>query len=139
MPDSITIVGMGACGVAAFAELTIRLAASPIEGVTINLVERDAVLGRGLAFGTDQPGQLLNTESRLMGLYAHEAGDFRDWLSERRAAEGRPIDPAGVEYPPRCEYGVYLRHVLDAAHERARDAGVAVVAHRAEALAVEGG
>ena len=65
MPTSITIIGMGACGTAAFAEATIRLAASPVPGIVIHLVERDDDIGPGLAFGTDQPGHLLNTESRL--------------------------------------------------------------------------
>ena len=133
MPASITIIGMGACGSAAFAEMTIRLAASPVPGLTINLVERDEDLGPGLAFGTDQPGHLLNTESRLMGLYAHETGDFRRWLGERR-----PLDPEAVEYAPRHEYGLYIRHVLDAAMARAAEAGVEVHVHRGEAAAIEG-
>ena len=66
MAFSITIIGMGACGVAAFAEATIRLAAAPLPGVELHLVSRDDDPGPGLAFGTDQPGHLLNTESRLM-------------------------------------------------------------------------
>ena len=133
MPSSIAIIGMGACGVAAFAEMTIRLAAAPVPGITIHLVSRDDDLGPGLAFGTDQPGHLLNTESRLMGLYAHEVGHFRDWLSERRA-----LDPDDVVYARRAEYGDYVRQVLADAHDRAHRAGVAVHVHRAEAIAIEG-
>lgn len=133
MPSSITIIGMGACGVAAYAEATIRLAASPVPDVVIHLVSRDEDMGPGLAFGTDQPGHLLNTESRLMGLYAHEAGDFRNWLMNRR-----PLDPNGVEYAPRAEYGKYIRHVLADAHARAREAGIVVRVHQSEAVAVEG-
>jgi uncharacterized NAD(P)/FAD-binding protein YdhS len=132
MPASITIIGMGACGSAAFAEMTIRLAAAPLPGITINLVERDEP-GPGLAFGTDQPGHLLNTESRLMGLYAHETGDFRRWLGERR-----PLDPEAVEYAPRHEYGGYIRHVLDEAMARAEAAGIEVRVHRGEACAIDG-
>jgi uncharacterized NAD(P)/FAD-binding protein YdhS len=133
MPTSITIIGMGACGTAAFAEATIRLAASPVPGIVIHLVERDDDLGPGLAFGTDQPGHLLNTESRLMGLYAHETGDFRHWLETRR-----PLDPEGVEYAPRAEYGGYIRQVLDDAMARAAAAGIEVVVHRGEAAAIGG-
>lgn len=133
MSASITIIGVGACGVAAFAEAVTRLTASPIPGVTINLVERDEDVGPGLAFGTDQPGHLLNTESRLMGLYAHEAGDFRHWLDARR-----PLDPDGVEYARRSEYGIYVRHVLDDALARGRAAGIPIRLHRAEACAIEG-
>lgn len=133
MPSSIAIIGMGACGVAAFAEATIRLAASPLSDLTIHLVSRDQEPGPGLAFGTDQPGHLLNTESRLMGMYAHEAGHFRDWLAERRS-----LDPDGVEYAPRAEYGAYIRHILADAHQRADRAGVTVRVHRAEAIAIDG-
>lgn len=133
MPTSITIIGMGACGVAAFAEATIRLATSPVAGVTIHLVSRDRDLGRGLAFGTDQPGHLLNTESRLMGLYPHEAGHFRDWLVRRRS-----IERGGVEYAPRAEYGEYIGQVLLDAFARARHAGIPVRVHHAEAIAITG-
>ncbi|SUJ12934.1 Uncharacterized protein conserved in bacteria [Sphingomonas paucimobilis] len=95
MAFSITIIGMGACGVAAFAEATIRLAAAPLPGVELHLVSRDDDPGPGLAFGTDQPGHLLNTESRLMGLYANEPEHFRKWLADRR-----PLMPDEVEYAP---------------------------------------
>lgn len=133
MTASITIIGMGACGVAAFAEATIRLAASPVPGLSFDLVERDDDLGPGLAFGTDQPGHLLNTESRLMGLYAHEPEDFRDWLSTRR-----PLAPGAAEYAPRAEYGEYIRGVFADALRRAEESGVPVRIHRGEAVAVEG-
>lgn len=134
MTASITIIGMGACGVAAFAEATIRLAASPQPGVSFDLVERDDDLGPGLAFGTDQPGHLLNTESRLMGLYAHEPRHFRDWLRARRA-----LDEDAAEYAPRAEYGAYVREVFAEARRRAEDAGITVRVHRSEAVAIEGG
>lgn len=133
MAFSITIVGMGACGVAAFAEATIRLAAAPIPGVELHLVSRDHDVGPGLAFGTDQPGHLLNTESRLMGLYANEPCHFREWLTNRR-----PLMRDGVEYAPRAEYGEYIRQILEDAHNRARDADIPVHVHLAEAVAIDG-
>ena len=101
MPKTLTIIGMGACGVAAFAEAVTRLCYDPGDGWKIHLVERDDELARGLAFGTEQPGHLLNTESRLMGLYDREPGHFRTWLEARRAASGTPLDPDAVEYPQR--------------------------------------
>jgi uncharacterized NAD(P)/FAD-binding protein YdhS len=133
MAFSITIIGMGACGVAAFAEATIRLAAAPIPGIELHLVSREEDMGPGLAFGTDQPGHLLNTESRLMGLYASEPGHFREWLADRR-----PLDPNGVEYASRAEYGDYIRQILADAYRRARQAGIPVHVHRSEAVAIEG-
>lgn len=133
MAGSITIIGMGACGVAAFAEATIRLAAAPVAGVSFDLVERDGDIGPGLAFGTDQPGHLLNTESRLMGLYAHEPGHFRAWLARRR-----PLDPDAADYAPRAEYGDYVRAVHAEAMARAAAIGLPVRVHRGEAVAVEG-
>lgn len=134
MPSSITIIGMGACGVAAFAEATIRLSASPIPELTINLISRDDDLGPGLAFGTDQPGHLLNTESRLMGLYAHDVGHFHAWLAKRR-----PLDGNSTVYAPRAEYGDYVRKIFADSLARARRAGIPVHIHHAEAVAIEGG
>lgn len=130
MPKTLTIIGMGACGVAAFAEAVTRLSYDPGEGWMIHLIERDDELARGLAFGTEQPGHLLNTESRLMGLYDREPGDFRTWLEARRAASGCPLDPDGVEYPQRREYRVYMQEVLDRALDHARTAGIEVHVHR---------
>ena len=138
MPKTLTIIGMGACGVAAFAEAVTRLCYDPGEGWTIHLIERDDELARGLAFGTDQPGHLLNTESRLMGLYDREPGHFRTWLETRRAASGTPLDPDGVEYPQRREYRQYMQDVLDRAVDDARAAGIAVEIHRSEATTIEG-
>ncbi len=146
MPKTLTIIGMGACGVAAFAEAVARLrydsgldANGRSEGLpTIHLVERDAELGRGLAFGTDQPGHLLNTESRLMGLYDHEPEHFRAWLTARRAAEGAPLDPDGVAYPARREYRAYMQDVLAEAIAQARAIGLAVHVHHGEVVAIDG-
>jgi len=138
MPKKLTIVGMGACGVAAFAEAVTRLCYDPGEGWMIHLIERDDVLARGLAFGTDQPGHLLNTESRLMGLYDKEPGHFRTWLEARRAAAGTPLDPDGVEYPQRREYRIYMREVLDRTLDQARTAGIEVQTHHQEAVSIEG-
>ncbi|TCM05520.1 putative NAD(P)/FAD-binding protein YdhS [Sphingomonas sp. PP-CC-3G-468] len=138
MPKTLTIIGMGACGVAAFAEAVTRLSYDPGEGWMIHLIERDDELARGLAFGTEQPGHLLNTESRLMGLYDREPGHFRTWLEARRAASGSPLDPDGVEYPQRREYRVYMQEVLNRALDQARTTGIDVHVHREEAIALEG-
>ncbi len=138
MPKTLTIIGMGACGVAAFAEAVTRLRYDPGDGWTIHLVERDDQLARGLAFGTEQPGHLLNTESRLMGLYDREPGHFRTWLEARRAAMGTPLDPDGVEYPQRREYREYMQDVFERALEDARAAGIPVEIHRAEAITIDG-
>lgn len=140
MPSSqrITIVGAGACGVAAFAELVTRLQLGRNRDVAIRLIERTDELGRGLAFGTDQPGQLLNTESRLMGLLDQEPGDYRRWLARRRAAAGEPFDPDGVEYSRRSEYRAYMQDVLADAMRAAEAAGVAVEVRHGEAVDIEG-
>ena len=138
MPKTLTIIGMGACGVAAFAEAVTRLSYDPGDGWLIHLIERDDALARGLAFGTEQPGHLLNTESRLMGLYDQEPGHFRTWLEARRAEAGTPLDPDGVEYPQRREYRLYMRDVLDRALDRARTAGIDVRIHHQEAVSIEG-
>ncbi|WP_277983294.1 FAD/NAD(P)-binding protein [Sphingomonas faeni] len=137
MPKTLTIIGMGAVGVAAFAETVARLRYDPGNRLTIKLVERDTALGRGLAFGTDQKGHLLNTESRLMGLYDQEPDHFRTWLDERRAAAGEPIAPDAVNYVQRREYRMYMQDVLATAFADADAADIAVEIHHGEATAID--
>ncbi len=78
---NITIIGGGACGVAVYVELLLQITTLELtKEAKITLIEKDKNIGYGLAFGTDQPGHLLNTQADLMGIHAAEPGHFADWL-----------------------------------------------------------
>ena len=74
---NITIIGGGACGTAVFIELLLQIATSGLAStIKISIIEKDKTLGYGLAFSTEQPGHLLNTQTQLMGIHVYEPGHF---------------------------------------------------------------
>src|SRR5690606_23585965 len=81
---NIAIIGGGACGTAVFIELLLLIVNEKWRNeVKLTLIEKEKHIGYGLAFGTDQPGHLLNTQADLMGIYVNEPGHFSNWIKER--------------------------------------------------------
>lgn len=111
MATVITIVGGGACGVATFIELVLQLKLSEQQGtVRINIIERAKLMADGLAFGTLQPGHLLNTNANLMGIHADEPDHFSKWLNDYGSSFQNNGDIADEKaFPPRKLYGSYLK------------------------------
>lgn len=109
---AIAIIGGGACGVAAFIELFLRLKiAGKHDEVIINIIEKKAKVGQGLAFGTRQPGHILNTQANLMGIHAREPEHFGQWVRENAHKYGYEAIAQLTDeqmYPPRQLYGQYM-------------------------------
>ncbi|KEO73654.1 FAD/NAD(P)-binding protein [Anditalea andensis] len=109
---NICIVGGGACGVAAFIELFIQITTQDLKDkVAIQIIEKSSKAGYGLAFGSEEKGHLLNTQSELMGIYSREVNHFTEWLSENAdKARGKVEDTGDIEsaYTSRIMYGDYL-------------------------------
>jgi uncharacterized NAD(P)/FAD-binding protein YdhS len=125
---NITIVGGGACGVAAFLELLIQITSRELtEKIGITLIEKEKPIGYGLAFGTDQPGHLLNTQANLMGLFAAEPRHFSTWIEAQGHAHQKDIkgegDPESV-YTTRHLYGEYIAAHYQEYVQKAHSAGV---------------
>jgi uncharacterized NAD(P)/FAD-binding protein YdhS len=109
---NICIIGGGACGVAAFIELFIQISTQELKDkVSITIIEKSSKAGYGLAFGTEEKGHLLNTQSELMGIYSREVHHFTDWLSKNgEKARGKVEEDGDIEsaYTSRIMYGDYL-------------------------------
>jgi uncharacterized NAD(P)/FAD-binding protein YdhS len=100
-PDVVAIIGGGASGVLSALHL-IRTAPDPVRVV---IIEPRADLGRGVAYGTNDLGHLLNVRAGCLSALPDEPGHFTEWA-------GRHTDADGNSFLPRAWYGDYLRSLL---------------------------
>ena len=117
----IAIVGGGFSGTLLMVNL-LRL------GARVVLVERSqAMLARGLAYGTRRPEHLLNVRAANMSAFPDDASHFLRWMgfSDREQAN---------RFVPRLAYGQYLREVFMQAIASAPDR---VLIKQQEAVAIE--
>lgn len=135
---NITIIGGGACGISAFIELFLQLRiAKHHQEISITIIEENEEVGKGLAFGTKQPGHILNTQADLMGIHYTEPQHFSEWLIEH---EGRVhqevVDNQGQNeaFTTRRLYGDYLKEQFEHYFDLAKREGmeVQVIHARAE-------
>lgn len=106
--NRITIIGGGASGTLLAVNL---LKQKSEERLEINLVEKRAVVGRGVAFSTEEDVHLLNVPAAKMGAFADDIEHFHKWLQENEFTYG-PSD-----FVPRRVFGRYLREQLDTAEK----------------------
>jgi uncharacterized NAD(P)/FAD-binding protein YdhS len=105
------VIGGGASGVLTAINLLARTDDGPRLEVVIH--EADGVVGRGVAYGTDDRRHLLNVRARHMSAFPDSPGDLLDWA--RRT--GRDDDPQ--RFLPRADYAAYLQDRLtDVADDR---------------------
>ncbi len=100
----VLIVGGGASGVLLTAQLLRRGAGQ----VAVDLVEKGALLGCGVAYSTRDPTHLLNTRVTNMSAYPSEPAHFLSWLGAQ--GEAHP-DPQG--FVSRTIYGHYMGSLLE--------------------------
>ncbi|MGA2575632.1 MAG: FAD/NAD(P)-binding protein [Bryobacteraceae bacterium] len=131
MAGTIIVIGGGASGVLAAAQLVLR-------GAAVTLLEPAAELGRGMAYSTRCPLHLLNVRAVNMSALPDDEGHFLCWLERTR-----PGQYDFCSFAPRAVYGEYIREVLGEAlrvgrgqfqHVRTRATGVRVAAGK---IAVE--
>lgn len=138
---NITIIGGGACGTAAFIELVLQIAASDLTKETkLTIIEKDKDLGYGLAFGTDQPGHLLNTQAELMGIHVHEPEHFSEWIKQNGGGKRKDVKGTGEtdhSYTTRSLYGDYVAGQAALYIEKAKDIGLLLDAVHAEAIDIQ--
>ena len=127
---TVAIVGGGACGVAAFAELLVQLKIAEKHTIsTILIVEKSRDVGLGLAFSTKQPGHLLNTQADLMGIHSYEPDHFLIWLrkhEENVKHEIKGENPLNESHTTRRLYGTYLQEQFEHYISRASEIGLQV-------------
>lgn len=98
----IAVIGGGASGV--LMALHLLRQTMPLHVV---LIEKSDLLGCGVAYGTREPGHLLNTRAANMSAFADQPAHFVDWLRTH-------VDPATCPFSfvSRRIYGRYLAETL---------------------------
>jgi uncharacterized NAD(P)/FAD-binding protein YdhS len=94
----------------------------PAARLQFDLVERDAELGRGIAYGTPDPLHRINVPTERMSLFGDDPLHAMRWLTEHDAIDADCKDQTGAHYVARAQYGAYvlgtLRDMLAAAGDR---------------------
>lgn len=138
---NITIIGGGACGISLFIELFLQLRiANSHHKVSITIIEENKEVGKGLAFGTKQPGHILNTQADLMGIHFAEPAHFSEWLKKHDSTVGgEVVDNQGEDqaFTTRRLYGDYLKEQFDHYFELAKKQGMAVDLINESAIDIE--
>lgn len=113
----MALIGGGAAATLFLAHLARHDGLPPLD---IALFDRTGVFGTGIAYGTGNPGHLLNVRAMDMsGLHA-EPDHFARWLATHRP-EGKDWHPH--DFAPRMIFGLYLRDLLADAVRRAEAQG----------------
>lgn len=126
----VAIIGGGAAAVALLSELVER-ARAPLH---LDWYTGGAARpGRGVAYGTDSPGHLLNVRAASMGMFSRKPRGFLDF------AQRMEPQVAGTDFLPRGLYGEYLEDeaAQALAQSRSRGVDVRVVPFAADALVPE--
>jgi uncharacterized NAD(P)/FAD-binding protein YdhS len=138
--NNITIIGGGACGISVFIELFLQFRIAGLhQQVSITIIEENNEVGKGLAFGTKQPGHILNTQADLMGIHYTEPQHFSEWLIENaESVEDEVVDNHGRDeaFTTRRLYGDYLKAQFDHYFDLAKKEGMQVEIIHASALKV---
>ncbi|MDT0644759.1 FAD/NAD(P)-binding protein [Zunongwangia sp. F363] len=133
----IVIIGGGACGSAAFIELIVQICSLGLQkNLSVTLIERRNKIGYGLAFGTKQKSHLLNTQAKLMGIYANEPAHFEEWLKMKDGDkdEVKTGDDLSSAYTSRLLYGHYVSEQLGNYLQKAKEKKVTTEVINDEAL-----
>jgi len=104
----VGIIGGGFTGAA----LAFHLARRAAPGLDITVFEPRAVLGAGLAYGTDDPAHRLNARAQRMSMMPDDGGHFCDWIARTEACrdDAAAVLEDGRIFPRRS---IYRRYVAD--------------------------
>lgn len=113
LPDAdpvIAIVGAGFSGTLLASQL-LRQAQRPLR---LLLIERSGRFGAGVAYGTEDPGHLLNVSAGAMSAWPEDPSHLLRWLDLNRSAlaDLLPDRVDASSFLPRRIYGLYLQSIL---------------------------
>lgn len=113
----IAILGAGFSGTMVASHL-LRRANLPLEVV---LIDRREPFGTGVAYGTSDPGHLLNVSAGAMSAWPDDPSHLLRWLDLNRDALAVHLSEKmdGGSFLPRKIYALYLQSVLDEAESQA--------------------
>ncbi len=107
------IIGGGVSG----ALVALNMLRTTREPLRIALVERTPGIGRGVAYSTECPDNLLNVPAGRMSAIPDDPGHFVRWVAERVERTGFPDTVEGSDFLPRQLYGEYVYQTLRATRE----------------------
>lgn len=104
--QDVVIVGGGLSGVLTAIHLA-REAGAPLK---IAIIEPNAQLGRGLAYGNPEVEHPLNGPGFKHGIYPEDLSHFHEWYMEQALDKQDPEarDASGYHFPKRYDFGSYL-------------------------------
>lgn len=121
----VVVIGGGFSGVA----VGVNLAAASREPLAITVVEPAESVGRGVAYGTDDPDHRLNGPSVIHFLQLADTAHFTRWHAECGALERDPESVHGnVVFARRHDFGTYLNEQFEVA--AASNPSGSVITHR---------
>jgi uncharacterized NAD(P)/FAD-binding protein YdhS len=112
-PESIVIVGGGASSVFVTHALLDRAAATGVPAPRVTVIGRDAVVGRGLAYGRAEEHHRLNSPAGRMSISATDDAAFLRYLDE---VGWRDVDGSAAgagTFVPRRVFGDYVQAEFD--------------------------
>jgi len=101
-PTTVAVVGGGCSGVLA----AVHLLTHSDGRCRVVLIERDAVLGAGVAYGTDAPWHVLNTPAAVMSAFPGDPDHFARWAATVQ------LTATANSFLPRRLYRHYLQQTL---------------------------
>jgi uncharacterized NAD(P)/FAD-binding protein YdhS len=131
-PARLAIIGGGLTG-AAFAIHVLKAASRPL---SIEIIEPAPELGRGAAYGTDDPVHRINVPSDRMSLFSDDETHFTRWLFEHGwLRDHGSTDSRGHHYVPRGAFGAYVSDNFERAGSEVRN-GARLRVRRSRTLAL---
>lgn len=109
---TFTIIGGGATGTLLAVNLIKNGGAQPI---TVNLIEKNSKLARGVAYSTTNEAHLLNVPANKMGAFPNDVEGFYKWLTAKNH------NYFSNDFVPRKIYGEYLQEILSEAVKNAAE------------------
>ena len=134
-PLRVIIIGGGYTGVA----YAIHLIGNTACALEIGIVEPASLLGRGIAYGTQEHAHRINVPSDRMSVYPSDPTHATRWLfSHGVLPDASSTDARGHHYVARAHYGAYVADTLS--HCVAGTGGrVTLIQHRGSAVAINPG
>ncbi|BAQ59856.1 hydroxyacylglutathione hydrolase [Geminocystis sp. NIES-3708] len=109
-PVTIAIVGGGFSG----SLIATHLLKNATQPLIIKLIERAKEVGKGIAYGTEENGHLLNVSAGNMSAFPYDAGHLLRWLNynEQQLKNLLPETVDASTFIPRKVYGLYIQSIL---------------------------
>ena len=133
---TIAIIGGGFSGSMVATHL-LQTATCPLN---IKLIERNSLVGRGVAYGTYSPYHLLNVPAGEISAFPNNPDHFLHWVQRQNYTIGNFVttEVTANTFVPRQIYGAYVQATLDEAETTAPDY-VCLERINDEAIAIEPG